>query len=223
MANHPSFSTLTNRPLPFAMAILLFATAPAGRSQSQSGITYPPALMKELKQLQQAALADDYAYRQLAHLTDSIGPRLSGSPQAQAAVDYVAGEMRRLGTDVKLEKLSVGHWVRGEETGALVEYPGRAPGTTQKIVLTALGGSVATPPAGITAEVVVVSNFGELAALGRDKVAGKIVLFNAPFDRRMAAVGFGGEAYGQAVAYRGSGPSAAARLGAVAALNRSAG
>jgi Zn-dependent M28 family amino/carboxypeptidase len=68
-----------------------------------------------------------------------------------------------------------------------------------------------------------VNNFDELTALGRSKVAGKIVLFNARFDRQMAAQGFGGEAYGQAVVYRGVGASAAARLGAVAALNRSAG
>ena len=195
----------------------------AQRRQQQSTITYSPELLAELKQIQQAALSSDYAYRQLAHLTDSIGPRLSGSPQAQAAVEYVAGEMRRLGCEVKLEKLSVPHWVRGEETAALVQYPGQAPGTTQKIVLTALGGSVATPAKGLTADVVVVNNFDELNALGREKVAGKIVLFNARFDRQMAAEGFGGEAYGQAVAYRGGGPTAAARLGAVAALNRSAG
>jgi carboxypeptidase Q len=193
------------------------------RGEVTAAITYSPQLLSELKQLQQAALKSDYAYRQLAHLTDSIGPRLTGSPQAEAAVQYVAGEMRRLGLEVKLEKLSVTHWVRGEETGALVEYPGQTAGTQQKILLTALGGSVATGPKGLSAEVVVVNTFEELTALGRERVAGKIVLFNAHYDRQMAAQGFGGEAYGQAVAYRGGGPSAAARLGAVAALNRSAG
>jgi hypothetical protein len=75
----------------------------------------------------------------------------------------------------------------------------------------------------LTAEVVVVRDFDELQLLGREQVSGKIVLFNYPFDERMAAQGFGGEAYGLAVAYRGGGASAAARLGAVAALNRSAG
>ncbi len=179
--------------------------------------------MADLRKLQNAALASDYAYRQLAHLSDSIGPRLSGSPQAAAAVSYLAQEMRRLGLEVKLEKLSVPHWVRGEEKAELVVYPGQAEGTRQKIILTALGGSVATPGEGLNAEVVVVDNFDELKSLGREKVAGKIVLFNPRFDRQMAAQGFGGEAYGQAVAYRGLGASAAARLGAVAALNRSAG
>jgi Zn-dependent M28 family amino/carboxypeptidase len=176
-----------------------------------------------LKQLLRAALESDYAYRQLALLTDSIGPRLTGSPQAEAAVEYVAREMRNLGFETKLEKLSVPHWVRGEETAALVEYPGRAPGTKQKIILTALGGSVATPANGLIAEVLVVDNFEELLALDRARVAGRIVLFNAAFDEGMAAQGLGLETYQQVVPYRMDGPSAAARLGAAAALNRSAG
>jgi len=186
-------------------------------------VQYPPQLIPEIKKVQQAAMDSDYAYRQLAHLTENIGPRLSGSQQAQTAVEYVAAELRKLGLEVKLEKVMVPHWVRGEETAALTDYPGMAPGTTQKIVLTALGGSVATPAQGLTAEVITVNNFDELQALGRDRVAGKIVLFNAKFDQQLADNGFAGQAYGQAVAYRGAGPSAAARLGAVAALNRSAG
>ena len=186
-------------------------------------VQYSPQFVAEIKKVQQAALESDYAYRQLAHLSNNIGPRLSGSAQAQTAVEYVAAELRKLGLEVQLEKVMVPHWVRGEETGALTEYPGMSPATTQKIVLTALGGSVATPNEGLTAEVVVVNNFDELQALGRDRVAGKIVLFNAKFDQQLADNGFAGPAYGQSVIYRGIGASAAARLGAVAALNRSAG
>jgi hypothetical protein len=186
-------------------------------------VQYSPQLISEIKKVQQAALDSDYAYRQLAHLANNIGPRLSGSPQAQTAVEYVAAELRKLGLEVQLEKVMVPHWVRGEEMAALTEYPGMSPNTTQKIVLTALGGSVATPDEGLTAEVVVVNNFEELQALGRGRVTGKIVLFNAKFDQQLADNGFAGQAYGQAVAYRGGGASAAARLGAVAALNRSAG
>jgi len=184
---------------------------------------YSPQLVSEIKKIQQAAFESDYAYRQLAHISNNIGPRLSGSPQAQTAVEYVAAELRKLGLEVQLEKVMVPHWVRGEETGALTEYPGMSPGTTQKIVLTALGGSVATPNEGLTAEVVVVNNFDELQALGRERVSGKIVLFNAKFDQQLADNGYAGQAYGQSVIYRGIGASAAARLGAVAALNRSAG
>lgn len=208
-----------------SIALLLLGGLPLKAQQGQPAQPplYSPQLLSELKRIQQAALASDYAYRQTAYLSNNIGPRLSGSPQAQRAVEYVADELKRLGLEVKLEKLMVPHWVRGAETGELVEFPGQAPQTTQKIVLTALGGSVATAPSGLTAEVVVVNSFDELQALGRNKVTGKIVLFNAKFDREMAALGYGGEAYGQVVGFRGGGASAAARLGAVAALNRSAG
>ena len=198
------------------------ASAQLSRPQAPQ-LQYTPQLVSEIKQVQQAALTSDYAYARLAYLCNNIGPRLSGSPQAQAAVNYVAAELRKLGLEVKLEKVMVPHWVRGQETAELTEFAGLTPNTTQKIVLTALGGSVATPKEGITAEVVVVSNFDELQALGRDRVAGKIVLFNAKFDQQLADNGFAGQAYGQAAIYRGIGASTAARLGAVAALNRSAG
>jgi Zn-dependent M28 family amino/carboxypeptidase len=184
---------------------------------------YSAQTLSEMKQLQEAALKSDYAYRQVAHLSNNIGPRLTGSPQAQKAVEYVAAELKALGLEVQLEKVTVNHWVRGEETAALVEYPGMAEKTTQKIVLTALGGSVATPATGLTAEVIVVRNFDELQSLGGDKVKGKIVLFDYHFDKLMAIQGHAGDAYSQAVKYRGEAPSAAARLGAVAALIRSVG
>jgi carboxypeptidase Q len=184
---------------------------------------FPPQLLDELSTIKAAALSDDYAYRQVAHLTENIGPRASGSPQAQAAVEYVAAELRQLGLEVTLEPLKVPHWVRGNETAELTEYSGQATGTTQKVVLTALGGSTATPADGINADVVVVNNFDELKALGRDKVAGKIVLFNELFDKQKAAAGMSFVSYGEAVRYRAAGAKAAADLGAVAALVRSVG
>jgi len=131
--------------------------------------------------------------------------------------------LKAIGCEVQLEKVMVPHWVRGEETATLVQFPGQAENTTQKIVLCALGASVATSAGGITAEVINVKDFDELKALPREKVAGKIVLFNYPFDKQMAAEGRGGEAYGEAVVYRSDGPSAAARQGAVACLIRSVG
>jgi hypothetical protein len=179
--------------------------------------------LANMERLRDAALTDPYALNELRHLTDNIGPRLSGSPQAQAAVDYVAAEMRAVGADVQLEKTMVPHWVRGEETGALTAWPGQTPGTTQKVVLTALGGSVATPPDGITAEVIVVNNFNEARKLPPGAVKGKILLFNEVFDKRLAAQGNGLAAYGKAVAYRGGGPTVASSLGAAAVLVRSVG
>jgi carboxypeptidase Q len=192
-------------------------------SPSPTPVVFSPQTLAELKRLQQAALNSDYAYRQVAHLANNIGPRLSGSAQAAKSVAYVAGELKAIGCEMQLEKVMVPHWVRGEETAALVQFPGQAESTTQKIVLCALGASVATPANGLTADVIAVRNFDELKSLARDKVAGKIVLFNYSFDKQMAAEGRGGEAYGEAVVYRADGPSAAARQGAVACLIRSVG
>ncbi len=203
---------------------MTFSLPVVARQQANgSASLYSSQLLTELKQLQQAALASEYAYRQVAHLSNNIGPRLSGSLQAEHAVRYVADEMRRVGLDVRLEKVMVPHWVRGVETGELVQFAGQAPNTTQKIFLTALGGSVATQPEGLTTDVVVVETFDQLRAMGRERVAGKIVLFNARFDKQMAEQGFAFDAYVQAVAYRGAGASEAARLGAAASLVRSVG
>ena len=198
-----------------------FLSAPH-QSDAQKA-NFPPQLIDQLRTIETAALSDDYAYHQLAHLTENIGPRPSGSPQAKAASDYVAGELRKLGLDVHLEEVKVPHWVRGAETAQLVEFPGQVPETAQKIVLCALGGSAATPAEGIVADVIVVNNFDELAALGRDKVAGRIVFFNEIFDKQKSAGGMAFQAYGEAVRYRGAGPRVAADLGAAAALVRSVG
>ncbi len=217
------------RPLLFLCALQVDAQqtpSEASRSNASPSATpafFSPQTLADLKRLQQGALNSDYAYRQVAHLANNIGPRLSGSAQAAKAVEYVANELKAIGCEVQLEKVMVPHWVRGEETAALIEFPGQAQNTTQKIVLCALGESVATPPEGIEADVIAVRNFDELKSMPRDKVAGKIVLFNYPFDKQMAAEGRGGEAYGEAVVYRSNGPSAAARQGAVACLIRSVG
>jgi hypothetical protein len=99
---------------------------------------------------------------------------LSGSIQAAQAVEYVTGEMKSLGCEVQLEKVMVPHWVRGIETAELTQFPGQAAGTTQKVVLCALGGSVATPPEGITADTICVRDFDELKSLAPEKVSGKL-------------------------------------------------
>jgi carboxypeptidase Q len=184
---------------------------------------FPPQLRSELAKLRDAALADDYAYKQLAHLTDSIGPRPAGSPQADGAAHYVADELRKLGLEVRLEPVPVRRFMRGIDSAELVEYPGQVEGTKQKVFVTALFGNSPTSETGITADVVVVNNFDELNALSRDQVAGKIVLFNEIYDHRKAISGQTGSAYGEAVRYRASGAIAASQLGAAASLVRSAG
>jgi len=151
-----------------------------------------------------AALTSDRAWTRLAHLTDHIGHRLSGSKGLERAIEWAIAEMKRDGLDnVRAEKVMVPHWVRGEESLEMITPLAR------NLSLLGLGNSVGTPPAGITAEAVVVRNFDELDALG-ERVRGKIVVYNAPFTN-----------YGATVRYRSSGPSRAARYGAVAALVRS--
>ncbi|AXC11894.1 Aminopeptidase [Acidisarcina polymorpha] len=176
-----------------------------------------------MNRLRDEALRDPFAYDRLSYLTDTIGPRLSGSTQASAAVEWVAAQMRALGADVMLEKTAVPHWVRGEETAFLTDWPNKVSGATQKIVLTALGNSVATAPSGVSAAVIVVHSFAELRALPAGAVKGKIVLFDVSFDKAMTAQGQGIQAYLQTAPYRVVGPSVAAKLGAIAVLVRSLG
>jgi carboxypeptidase Q len=191
--------------------------------QQPAGPPFPKDLTEQLQALRDAALSSDYAWRQLAHLTENIGPRPAGSPQAEAASEYVAAELGKLGLEVHLEPARVSHWIRGEEKAELIEFPGQAPQTTQRIVLATLSGSSATPAEGIIADVIVVHSFEELTALGHDKIADKIVLFNVPYDERKALAGSAFEAYGEAVGYRARGAKAAADLGASASLIRSVG
>jgi len=184
---------------------------------------FSPQLRRELAQIRDAAMQDDYAYKELEHITDSIGPRTQGSAQADAAVHYVADELRKLGLDVHLQPVRVRQFLRGKDAAELVQYPGQVAGAKQKIVLTALYGNAPTPEGGLTGDVVVVHSFDQLKSLGREKVTGKIVLFEVRFDSRQALAGRSGDAYGDAVEYRSVGAQAAANAGAIACLVRSAG
>jgi carboxypeptidase Q len=235
--------SLCPKPVTFLVIFLLLPATPALRCAGQNAApqaqpsmmdrmnamisggksAWTPDQISAMERLRDAALKDTYAVDEVRHLTDSIGPRLSGSPQAQQAVNYVAAEMRALGAEVTLEKASVPHWVRGEEKAELLEWPGHASGTTQKIVLTALGGSGATQADGLSAEVIVVDNWQAFRALAPGAVKGKIILFNHPFDKQLAAQGDGLNAYVGSVIYRGAGPALGAAAGAAAVLVRSAG
>ena len=159
-------------------------------------------------------LANSRAYDHLAYLSDKIGPRLSGSRNAEKAVRWTTRQFRAWGIDVRNERVMVPHWVRGIERGRLVSHD-------QPLVLTALGGSIATPPSGITADVVEVTSWEQLEKLGRAKIAGKIVFYNAPMDMALVESGRAFEAYSKAVIFRGAGASRAAEHGAVAAVIRS--
>ena len=181
------------------VAALLLTAAPAASAQSLAD-TYRPAAQRII----QRAQADSSAWNTLAELTDRFGHRLSGSESLENAIDWILAEMKKDGFDaVRGEPVMVPHWVRGNESLELIApRPARLP-------MLGLGMSVGTPPEGITADVIVVSSFEELEARSSE-LAGKIVLYDAPFN-----------GYGQTVAYRTQGASRAARHGAVAALVRS--
>jgi carboxypeptidase Q len=152
------------------------------------------------------SLASDEAWQRLAYIGDTFGNRLSGSPNLDAAIKWAVDEMKRDGLEnVRSEPVKVPHWVRGRESLEIV-----AP-TPQPLVVLGLGNSVGTPAQGIEADLVVVHSFEELDA-ARDRVRGKIVLFNVPFTN-----------YGDTVRFRGSGASRTAALGGVAMLVRSVG
>ena len=152
-----------------------------------------------------AALADNEGYARLAFLCDRIGNRLSGSESLTRAIKWSEEQMKQDGlSNVRVIPVKVPDWVRGAESAWLTAPENRP------LHMLGLGMSVGTPNGGITGDVVVVSDFTELAKLGRGGIQGKIVLFNEVY-----------RGYGQTSIYRTAGPSRAAALGAIAVLVRS--
>ena len=180
--------------------ILCVASASALQSQTPIADQYRETANRIIA----AATADSSAWNRLAELTDKFGHRLSGSESLERSIDWIIAEMRKDGLqNVRGEQVMVPKWVRGAESARLLS-PRQAP-----LNMIGLGGSVGTPAAGITADVLVVTSFDDLTAKAA-QAKGKIVLFDVPFTT-----------YGATVAYRSRGASAAAKVGAVAALIRS--
>lgn len=162
-------------------------------------------------------LQNGQAYEQLRVLTKKIGPRLTGSPQAAAAVDWTKEVMEDLGFDnVFLQEMMVPHWIRGEKEIARI-VNSKKHGTVD-LNVTALGNSIGTGPNGVLTNVIEVKNFLELLKLGEEKIKGKIVFFNRRMDPKSVNTF---AAYGLAGDQRRSGPSEAAKFGAVAVIVRS--
>ena len=152
------------------------------------------------------SLTDSTAYNRLGYMCDTFGPRLSGSKNLKNAINWILKEMESDGLEnVRGEKVSVPTWIRGKESITLLSP------FKKELSMLGLGGSISTPRGGMKAEVIVVNDWDELESRSNE-VSGKIVLFNAPFT-----------SYGETVAYRYSGASAAAKHGAVASLIRSIG
>ncbi|TAL61474.1 MAG: peptidase M28 family protein, partial [Bacteroidetes bacterium] len=156
-------------------------------------------------------------YKNLEYLCKKIGSRLTASPGAEKAVAWTNELMKGYGFDkVYLQECMVPHWERGEkEIGKVINA---ATGAAREVAIVALGGSVATGKKGMRAEIVEVKNFDELKKLGKEKIQGKIVFFNYPFDVTQI-VPF--DMYRDAAKYRTTGAIEAAKLGAIASMTRS--
>jgi carboxypeptidase Q len=180
---------------------ILLVTAACAQPPAADMEPYRPAADR----LIQAALADSQAiWERLAEMCDTYGHRFSGSESLERALDWMLEQMRADGLEgVRAQPVLVPHWVRGAESLVLTRPLVRV------LPMLGLGGSIATPPAGIRAEVLVVTSRDEL---DRDRHAarGKIVLFDVPFTT-----------YGETVTYRTNGAVWAAQAGAVASLIRS--
>lgn len=168
-----------------------------------------------IRKIYDEELVNGKCYENLRYLCKNIGQRLSGSPNAQKAVDWGKKLMESYGFDkVYLQPCMVPHWVRGaKEEGAIIKGDKRI-----SVHIAALGMSVATPKNGITAPVIELHSLKELATLGKDAIKGKIVFFNRPFDERFIETL---RAYGTAGDQRFAGPAAAAKYGAVGVIVRS--
>lgn len=183
-------------------ALPILAAGPLAAQVGESPI--PQSTRQAADRLIEAALADTGAYTRLGVLVDRFGPRFSGTPNLERAIDWILSEMKADGLEnVHAEPVMVPHWVRGEESAELIQP------RPYRLHMLGLGGSIGTPPGGITAKVLVVSSFEELERRAAE-AKGKIVLFDVPFT-----------SYGETVRYRTGGATAAAKFGAVASLIRS--
>ncbi|HEX2723435.1 MAG TPA: M28 family metallopeptidase [Gemmatimonadaceae bacterium] len=183
---------------------LACASLPASAALAQSKTPIADAYRPAADRIIAAAFADSSAWNRLALLTDKFGHRLSGSASLERAIDWILDEMTRDGLqNVRGEPVMVPKWVRGEESATLIS-PRATP-----LHMIGLGRSIGTPKKGITAPVMVVSDFNELTRRAAE-AKGRIVLFDVPF-----------KSYGETVRYRGGAANAAAKVGGVAALIRS--
>ncbi|HWZ17020.1 MAG TPA: M20/M25/M40 family metallo-hydrolase [Mucilaginibacter sp.] len=178
-----------------------------------TGVNAQDSLM--IRKIYDEALVNGKCYSNLHDLCKNIGPRLSGSANAQKAVEWSKKLMESYHFDrVYLQEVMVPHWVRGEKEQAKI-----ISGTKEiPVQICALGMSIATPKNGITADIIEVHSLKELDSLGGSAIKGKIVFFNRPFDPRFIETG---RAYGAAGDQRRAGPSAAAKYGAVGVIVRS--
>lgn len=171
----------------------------------------------QLRKIYDYYLTNAKCYSNLDYLSNKIGGRLSGSPQAEQAVVWAKKAMYEAGADtVILQPCMVPHWVRGKKEKCILKSSVQKKKTGLPCI--ALGSSVGTGPKGIKAKVIEITSFEDLQARGAKEVQGKIVFYNVFFDQTKIRPG---SAYGETVKYRSKGASYAARYGAIACVVRS--
>nr|WP_299384491.1 M20/M25/M40 family metallo-hydrolase [Allomuricauda sp.] len=191
-----------------ALLLVLFCLSTTFYAQSEDE--------NQLKAIYDLALTEGKAYDWLNYLSNQIGGRLSGSIQAQQAVDYTKSQLDSLGLDrVWLQPVMVPKWVRGTPEFAYIETK---PGLTTNVPICALGGSVATPEGGVKTKVVEVQGIEDLEKLGREKIEGNIVFYNRPMDPTLISTF---ASYSGCVDQRYSGAAEAGRYGAAGVIVRS--
>ena len=189
----------------FAFFSLLFTSIIYSQSNDQ----------KMLADIYKFSLTNSKCYSWLDDLSNKIGQRISGSVGAEKGVAYVKAQLETLGLDkVYLQEVMVPKWVRGEkETAYILDNKAKV-----SIPICALGGSVATSKNGLSAEVIEVHSLKELETLGAEKVKGKIVFYNRPFEPENIDAF---KSYGNCVDQRYYGARDAAKYGAVGTIVRS--
>lgn len=195
------------------MTRLLAVLALGALSLAVPVLAQSPETIARAESLRDRALVENRGYEIVADLTTRFGPRLAGSASEQASAAWGAELFRSLGfTNVEIESFPLAYWERGTATAEiLAPFP-------QPLVVVALGGSPATPGAGIEGEVVVFETFQQLLDAEEGSVRGKIAMVLQ--DTVQAQDGRG---YGATSPIRGRGPIEAGRRGAVGFVLRSLG
>ena len=197
------------KPLNFLFFLFLIFNTARSIAQNNDSIM--------IRKIYDEVLTHGECYQNLAYLCSNIGGRLSGSPQAEKAVNWGKSVMEGLKFDkVELQPVMVPHWIRGDKEKAYIINS--STGVKQETQICALGGTIATPDGGIEAEVIEVKSFEDLEKLGKEKIKGKIVFYNRPMDPTQIHTF---NAYGKAVNQRWAGAINAAKYGAIATVTRS--
>jgi len=173
-------------------------------------VTFPATTLDTARQLMERAQQGNTAYGLVESLTTEVGPRLAGTEAESRARAWAVSTLEASGfSNVHIESFAVPRWLRGEEHAeVLAPYP-------QALVVTALGGSTGTGPAGVTAEVAPFDTVAALSAVPAGSLGGRIAFVNEPMTRTQD-----GSGYGVAVQKRLTAAAAARAAGASAVLIR---